>query len=107
MHVNDNTYMLFHSMELEVRKHLKSGVTSTQKKQIVESVCQNDDVLFYWCMLAVESEDACCGRSFAKNACRAFCKFMRLRFYFNLDGTVQADHEERTTAFQSLATRSL
>ena len=58
VHVNDNTYMLFHSMELEVRKHLKSGVTSTQKKQIVESVCQNDDVLFYWCMLAVESEDA-------------------------------------------------
>ena len=58
VHVNDNTYMLFHLMELEVRKHLKSGVTSTQKKQIVESVCQNDDVLFYWCMLAVESEDA-------------------------------------------------
>ena len=57
-HVNDNTYMLFHSMELEVRKHLKSSVTSTQKKQIVDSVCENDDVLFYWCMLAVESEDA-------------------------------------------------
>ena len=34
-------------------------------------------------------------------------KFTRLRFYFNFDGTVQADHEERTTAFQSLATRSL
>ena len=46
-HVNDNTYMLFHSMELEVRKHLKSSVTSTQKKQIVDSVCENDDVLFY------------------------------------------------------------
>ena len=53
-HVNDNTYMLFHSMELEVSKHLKSSVASTQKKQIVDSVCQNDDVLFYWCTLAVE-----------------------------------------------------
>ena len=42
----------------------------------------------------------CCGRSLA------FCKFTRLHFYFNLDGTVQADHEERTTVFQSLATRS-
>ena len=52
--MNDNTYMLFHSMELEVSKHLKSSVTSTQKKQIVVSVCENDDVLFYWCMLAVE-----------------------------------------------------
>ena len=26
MHVNDNTYMLFHSMELEVCKHIQYGV---------------------------------------------------------------------------------
>ena len=57
VHVKNETHVLFSEMELEVKKHLKPNITSVEKDKIIESICNNEDVLFQWCMLTVEVGD--------------------------------------------------
>ena len=53
IHVNDITFMVFTSMELEVRKHLKTTSTG-MKEMILEELLKNEDVLFYWSLVSVD-----------------------------------------------------
>ena len=55
-HVSDMTYMLFMSMEQEVRKHLQIATTSQnpQRETIEKQIKKNNDVLFYWCIVSAE-----------------------------------------------------
>ena len=78
-------------------------MTSTQKKQIVDSMCQNDDVLFYWCMLAVESEDAVAEVLFGM----LVGLFVNLRGFAFTSTWMEQYKQTMKKAFQSLATRSL
>lgn len=57
VHVKSDTYMVFRQMELEVRKHLKSDITCIPKKDVVQSICKNEDIQFHWSILMVESEE--------------------------------------------------
>ena len=58
-YVSDMTYMVFMSMEQEVRKHLKIGKVSQgpQRETIERHIKKNTDVLFYWCIVSAEWED--------------------------------------------------
>ena len=50
-HVNDVTYILFVSMELELRQHLTSTCASEMprmKEKVKEKINSDEDVLFYW-----------------------------------------------------------
>ena len=57
-HVKDVTYMVFVTMEENLRHHLKvSNVTemnSDFREKVVTELVKNDDVSFYWCMLALD-----------------------------------------------------
>ena len=58
-HVSDMTYMLFMSMEQEVRKHPQIATTSQnpQRETIEKQIKKNNDVLFYWCIVSAEWEE--------------------------------------------------
>lgn len=59
-HINNMTYMLFVSMELELRKHLSVSESLGVKEKATESISKDEDVLFYWSLVSVnwEEEDA-------------------------------------------------
>lgn len=54
--------MLFAAMEEEVREHFQVGAIEVAKEgrreRLTDAVSNNDDVLFHWCLLTAESEEA-------------------------------------------------
>lgn len=55
VHVSDTTFMLFASMEVELRSHLHaSGVTASAgvKEKAMESIAENENVLAHWSELS-------------------------------------------------------
>ena len=59
-HVSDMTYMLFVSMELELRQHLhdvSASEDSGMKEKAMEKMLHNEDVLFYWSMISADWEE--------------------------------------------------
>ena len=57
--LNDTAYWLFREIELCMRDRLRamlksSSVEPDQKDHLVRLVCEDNDVLFYWSMLAVD-----------------------------------------------------
>lgn len=60
--MKDTLYLVFHAtcMELVVhqlfRKNRVKQLTSGAVKDVVESIKQNEDVAFYWCMAAVDMD---------------------------------------------------
>lgn len=64
-HVGEMTFLMFESMEMELRKHLSATAENTSieaKEMMTTSVRENEDVLFFWSLLSadwsVESADA-------------------------------------------------
>ena len=61
-HVQEGTYTLFAAMEEEVREHFQVGAIEVAKEgrreKLTDAVSNNDDVLFHWCLLTAESEEA-------------------------------------------------
>ena len=61
-HVQEGTYMLFAAMEEEVREHFQVGAIEDAKEgcreRLYTAVSSNDEVLFHWCLLTAESEEA-------------------------------------------------
>ena len=58
VHVNEITYALFISLENEM-KSLSTGVagpSSDRQTTITQRLVNNDDVQFYWCMIAANFE---------------------------------------------------
>ena len=60
--VSETTAMLFHEIELLVRKVLSNGgklndITTNLRDKVKESVLKDENVLFYWCMLTTDIED--------------------------------------------------
>ena len=61
-HINDQAYGLFYAIE-EVHTHFMPTAASKmcEKKDqcttMVSAVLNNEDVLFYWCMLAAGTDD--------------------------------------------------
>lgn len=57
-HVKDVTYMVFLAMEENLRHHLKVSnvreMNSDFRDKVVMELVKNDDVNFYWCMLALD-----------------------------------------------------
>ena len=54
-HVGQSTFMLFVSMEKELRCHLQPSIVSLDtdvKKTAVDSIIANDDVNMYWSILS-------------------------------------------------------
>ena len=48
IHINDTTFMVFMSMEVEVRKHLTAtACTIGIKEMLLEEILKDDDVLYY------------------------------------------------------------
>ena len=59
--VQEGTYMLFASMEEEVREHLQVGnMKEGFKEEVTIAVSANDDVLFHWCILTAEVAEVHC-----------------------------------------------
>jgi len=59
-HVTDMVYMLFVSMEMELRHHLhpaKMNESSDLKAMATKSIIENEDVTFYWSILALNWEE--------------------------------------------------
>ena len=60
--VSENTCLLFHSIEQVVRSMYNRATMETMtdgiKQRLSEAVMADDDVMFYWCLLSVEIEDA-------------------------------------------------
>ena len=59
-HISDSTYMLFLCIELELRKHLRDGCASEKsgvREKAVESILENEDMLFYWSLVSVDWEE--------------------------------------------------
>lgn len=60
-HVSDNTFQLFVTMELELRRCLSKFNSSATKDTVLESVLKNDDVFDQWYDISTdwgdESED--------------------------------------------------
>ncbi len=60
-HVSANTYITFVAMEEELRRHLnKTSAPNTTvgfKKEVIQHIAVNEDVLFYWSMASAESDD--------------------------------------------------
>ena len=56
IHVGDITYMLFLSMEMELRKHLTyvtCGISTGMKDKVLQEILKDDDVLYYWDIMSV------------------------------------------------------
>ena len=59
-HITNMTYMMFESMEIELRRHLRiadmahgSGIKDKVKTEIVS----NEDVRFYWCIVSADWDE--------------------------------------------------
>lgn len=57
-HVEDVTYMVFLAMEQNFRHHLKVSnvheMNSNFKQKVIRELVKNDNIHFYWCMLALD-----------------------------------------------------
>ena len=60
--VQERTCMLFAAMEEEVREHFQIGHVRDVKdgfgERVTVAVSTNEEVLFHWCMLTAEVEEA-------------------------------------------------
>lgn len=60
-HVNDNTYLIFYLMEEVIRKHLTVQAAKTLKettrKEVLDAVLSNEDILFQWSLLTTAIGD--------------------------------------------------
>ena len=75
-------YMLFVTMEEEVRKHFRMDkatiMVEGNREQVENAVMDNDDVLFQWCMLVTDISDtdaACAVLELLVNFCITICGF--------------------------------
>lgn len=60
-HVNDMLFMLFCSMEMEIRHHIRAkcaNETESIKEAAIKGMIDNEDVTFYWSVVAVNWEQA-------------------------------------------------
>ena len=57
MFVSDITYMLFYSMEMELRIHLRATCTNI-KDVALKEIIVNEDVLFYWSIISTNWDTA-------------------------------------------------
>ena len=60
-HIKDETYQLFHAMELLVRQHLTiqraSELTPGSRSELEKKVLEDEEVLFAWSIASVELDD--------------------------------------------------
>lgn len=58
-HIDDLTYSIFVSMELEVKNFFSRHPSQLLriKKELVKKIIENEDVLFYWALLSAEWEE--------------------------------------------------
>ena len=59
-HINDQTYSIFIIMEEEVRRFYRLDVQwphEGMKDTAVKALLKSDDLLFEWCLIAVEADD--------------------------------------------------
>ena len=55
--VSENTYMVFHQIEMLVRKVFNDqSVQHEMTSDLRESTMKDEDLLFYWCMLTTDVE---------------------------------------------------
>jgi len=58
IHVNSNLYCFFRATEMKLRQLLRVSCAESfsggMKSQLVEIVCTDEDVLFFWCILSAE-----------------------------------------------------
>ena len=59
IHISDTVYSLFAALEMETRSLLQHGTMLTEgiNDKLVTNICKNDDVLFYWAIIASNWED--------------------------------------------------
>ena len=57
MHVNNDTYELFLSMEKELRNYIKSPNPPTFTKQVMNSISQTANVQFFWYLISSDWEE--------------------------------------------------
>ena len=60
IHVSDTVFMLFLSMEMEIRSVLntkKASETTGIKDEAIQKMYENKDVSFYWCTIAANWVD--------------------------------------------------
>jgi len=57
--VNDVTYNVFLSMEMEIRKHLSKEVAISISDKINNLLVMNDEVQFHWSILSSDWEEEC------------------------------------------------
>lgn len=57
IHVSDDLYMVFLSMEMELRRHLKLGNDINIKDTALGEIMKNEDVLFYWSLVSVNWDE--------------------------------------------------
>ena len=60
-HISDETYMLFYSMEMELRRHLSTSSLLPEgtdiRHVITQHIISDDEVLFYWSTIAYNWDD--------------------------------------------------
>ena len=57
-HVNNAAYCAFLAMALELRKHIGvHKMTDGFKEKVLKSIIENEDVLFYWTIIATDWEE--------------------------------------------------
>ena len=56
VHISNETYMVFLSMEIELRKHLSLAVNG-MKEKLLQALVENDDVQYHWSILAANWGD--------------------------------------------------
>jgi len=59
--INNKTYLVFYAMEMKIRQHLTATMAPTIsagfKSTMIECILFDEDVLFYWSIVAVEWEE--------------------------------------------------
>ena len=58
IHISDELYGMFVSMEMELRKHLKLGNNVNIKDTAITEILKNEDVLFNWCLVSINWDEA-------------------------------------------------
>ena len=56
-HVNDPTYMFFHSVEMMVQRCFQVPLPENFKEEIKSRILKDEDVLFYWSLVSADWED--------------------------------------------------
>ena len=57
IHVSDDLNMVFLSMKMELRRHLKLGNDINIKDTALGEIMKNEDVLFYWSLVSVNWDE--------------------------------------------------